>query len=294
MPRRIDHVIVASRDLDRLEAMFLRLGFAVTGGGTHPHLGTRNRIVVLGEGYIELLGIADTERASPVIARRLAGAESGWVGFALQSDDIARETAAMRSRAVDTRGPQHGRLVSAGGRTRSWNVATIGSDDLWAAAEPLPFLIQHDTTGEEHRRELAGEGAVEPHANGALRLSAVYVAVRDLDAAAEAFTLAYNLRAAGSPRYHDVLRAETVALPLSAGDEHIVLAQASASASGPVRKRIDDAGEGVCAVAVGVASRSEAEALLRSHNVSYTAAEDAMWLDEPGRAGFPLVLTAKQ
>lgn len=38
MPTRLDHVIVLGRDLARLEAAFTRLGFWVTGGGTHPHL----------------------------------------------------------------------------------------------------------------------------------------------------------------------------------------------------------------------------------------------------------------
>ncbi|HEX8730459.1 MAG TPA: VOC family protein, partial [Ktedonobacterales bacterium] len=64
MPTRIDHVIIGAPDLDALERSFTAMGFSVTGGGSHPHLGTRNRIIILGEGYIELLAIADPANAS--------------------------------------------------------------------------------------------------------------------------------------------------------------------------------------------------------------------------------------
>jgi glyoxalase-like protein len=178
MPSRIDHVIIAAPDLDRLEDTFRRMGFSVVGGGTHPHLGTRNRIIILGDGYIELLGIADVSRVSPVLRERIA-LGSGWVGFALQSDDISTEAQAMRERGVDARGPSVGRLVAPDGTARSWRVVTIGSDDLWAAALPLPFLIQHDSTGQRHRRELAGGKEPTPHANSASALGGVTLLAAD-------------------------------------------------------------------------------------------------------------------
>lgn len=291
MPTRIDHVIVAGRDFDALEATYARLGFSVTGGGTHPHLGTRNRIVVLGQDYVELLSVADAETASPVLTRRLSGADIGWVGFAVQSDDIARETGAMRSRGVDARGPIPGRLVAPGGSTRRWRVTMIGEDDLWAAAEPLPFLIQHDTTGEEHQRELAGAEGVAAHPNGAKRVGAVYLAVRDLEYAAASFARAYSLQG-GAPRYDDFLKADTVTLPLANDGERIVLARPAGS--GPVQRRIDDAGEGVCAVSVTVASRAEAEAELRRCGIGYVGTGDDVWVAERETSGAPLAFTSQQ
>lgn len=291
MPTRIDHVIVAGRDLDALEALYARLGFSVSGGGTHPHLGTRNRIVVLGQDYVELLGVADVEMASPVLTRRLFNTDTGWVGFAVQSDDIARETEAMRSRGVDVRGPIPGRLVAPGGSTRSWRVTMIGDDDLWAAAEPLPFLIQHDTTGEDHWRELAGAEGVAAHPNGAQRVSAVYLAVRDLEAAAASFARAYSLQG-GASRYDDFLRADAVTLPLASDGERIVLARPAGS--GPVQRRLDDVGEGVCAVSLTVASRAETEAELRRRGIGYVGASDSVWVTEREMAGAPLAFTSQQ
>jgi hypothetical protein len=53
---RIDHVIYAAADLDEAAARIEReLGLAVHGGGRHEGLGTHNRIVPLGGGYLELL-----------------------------------------------------------------------------------------------------------------------------------------------------------------------------------------------------------------------------------------------
>jgi hypothetical protein len=191
MPSRIDHVIIAGPDLDALEERFTSLGFFVTGGGTHPHLGTRNRIIVLDESYIELLALADPSRASPALQRFIASG-GGWVGYALQSDDIGAETSAMRARGVDARGPTPGQLVASDGAARSWRVTMLGSDDLWEAACPLPFLIQHDTTGQAHHRELAGAGGLAAHPNGASSLDAVRLNSRDAGALAAGYRTAYD------------------------------------------------------------------------------------------------------
>lgn len=192
MITRIDHVILAGPDLDALEAAFTQLGFHVTGGGEHPHLSTRNRIIVLDEGYIELLSIADPDRASPYLRQFIADG-GGWVGYALQSDDIEADTAAMRARGVDARGPTPGRLVAPDGSARSWRVTMTGTDDLWQAAFPLPFLIQHDATGDEHRAQLSGAGGLAPHPNGGSAIAHIAYTTRDAAALYQRFKSAYDL-----------------------------------------------------------------------------------------------------
>lgn len=286
MPARIDHVIAAAGDFPALEAAFSRLGFHITGGGTHPHLGTRNRIIVLGEGYLELLGIADAERASPAITQRLANGGSGWVGFALQSDDIAAEAAALRARGVDVRGPHPGRLVSPSGIARSWRVLTHGSDDLWASAEPMPFLIQHDSAGAAHQAALAGEGSLAPHANSALRIAAVTLAVNSRAEAEEAFARIYALRPHGAPDADETLGAEVSVLPLPADGEYIELA--SPTGSGLAQRRIASAGEGVCSLAIAVVSLAETQAFLVRRGIACTLANDALWIAPSELLDIPL------
>jgi hypothetical protein len=91
---RVDHVIVATADLDaaaaRVEADH---GLRAVGGGRHVGLGTHNRIVPLGGGYVELLAIADLDEAagSPLgraVAVRLAQSGEGLMGWAVEVDDL--------------------------------------------------------------------------------------------------------------------------------------------------------------------------------------------------------------
>jgi hypothetical protein len=91
---RIDHVIVAASDLDaaaaRLEGEH---GLRACGGGRHEGLGTHNRIVSLGRGYLEVLAVADAgeaarSRLGRALAARIARAAEGLMGWAVAVDDV--------------------------------------------------------------------------------------------------------------------------------------------------------------------------------------------------------------
>jgi glyoxalase-like protein len=224
MPTRVDHAIIAGPDLDALEESFTRMGFHVTGGGEHPHLGTRNRVIILDESYIELLAVADPDRASPALQRFIADG-GGWIGYALQSSDIAAETAAMRARGVDARGPTPGSLVAPDGSARGWRVTMIGSDDLWEAAFPLPFLIQHDTAGQTHRHELAAPGGLGPHANGASHFISVRIACPDVADVASRYQAAYTLAGGVARSQYEGIENVSASFSLESG-ESIQLNQA--------------------------------------------------------------------
>jgi len=298
MPTRIDHVIALGRDLRRLEADYTRMGFWVTGGGTHPHLGTKNRIIILDEGYLELLAVADAAVVSPRLRERLAmGAlGEGWVGFAAQSGAIEAEVGAMRARGVDVRGPSAGRLVAPNGTARGWRVATVGGADLWSAAEPLPFLIQHDTSGARHRADLAGAEGERPHANTARRLLDVAIATPDLAALAGRFAQTYALAPASAPppgaetqpTADDTLGARTLRLSLGAGHEIVTLAQPIAD--GMARDRLQAAGEGVCLLTIAVADLVAAQRALEKGGVAYTATDDALLITGAASGHAPLRL----
>lgn len=285
MPVRIDHVIVAGRDLTQLEAAFTRLGFNVVGGGQHLHLGTRNRIILLDQGYIELLAIADEQAVSPSVRERIETAP-GWIGFALQSADIVAEADAMRARGADIRGPNAGRLVAPSGSVRSWQTVTVGGDDLFSAAEPLPFLIQHDSSGAQHQRELTGADAIAPHPNGAQRLQAVIVVTANLSATEKAFAHAYDLRATTSAMTVSVLAANALALPLQATGERIVLAEPLGA--GIAKDRLMSAGEGVCCVSVAVTDLAGTHNYLRQSDVPCAQWEDGLMIPAPVTGGASL------
>ncbi len=273
MPTRIDHVIAGALDFRSLEATFVRLGFHVTGGGIHPWGGTRNRIIVLGDGYLELLGVADRAKVSEALAGRLEAAGASWVGFALQSADIEREVTQMRERGADARGPIAGQLVAPSGAIRGWRTVLLGREDHWAAAEPLPFLIQHHSRGAVHQVELGGAGGLAPHPNGVERLAEVAVAVRDLDEACRAFEQAYGLRPTGTTQRDEGLMADVSRLPLDSGER---IALARPYAEGVASRRIERVGEGVCRASV-TANVETTAAWLRSRGIAYE--EGSGWLD---------------
>jgi catechol 2,3-dioxygenase-like lactoylglutathione lyase family enzyme len=91
---RIDHVIVATADLDAAAARLAREhGLRACGGGRHEGLGTHNRIVPLGSGYLEILAVADAEEAArSALGRALAAgisqAREGLMGWAVTVDDV--------------------------------------------------------------------------------------------------------------------------------------------------------------------------------------------------------------
>lgn len=289
MPVRIDHVITGARNLDALEAAFRRLGFTVVGGGEHPHLGTRNRLIVFGNGYLELLTIANPSAASPALEGRFEHGD-GWVGLALQSEDVDAEALAMRERGVDVRGPKPGRLRALDGVTRTWRTVGIGTDDLWASAVGLqPFIIQHDTSGERHARELAHPDEPQPHPNGAISLVEATFAVDDLHGASLRFASVYGLRPSGTASLDESLGAEVVSIPLDGGAERIVLAHPVDD--GIAQRRLDAAGEGLCRVTLGVRDAEATRAYLQRTAVAFESRGAETLIPPEETMGAPLLLT---
>lgn len=134
----LDHVLIAVADLAtaarHLEA---RHGLASIEGGRHPGWGTANRIVPLGETYLELVAVIDeAEAAQSPFGRWVAGAHPelaqtlGWAVRTHQLDDVARRLGLT---------VEAGSRAARGGRLQRWRLAGVEQ----AAAEPsLPFFIE--------------------------------------------------------------------------------------------------------------------------------------------------------
>ena len=132
----IDHVILPVRDLTLAAAgIEARHGLASVEGGRHPAWGTANRIVPLGDTYLELVAVADPEAAArSAFGQWIAGAMPGRpLGWALRSDSI------------ETVGHRLDQPVVAGSRAQpNGSIVTWRSAGLdTAIREPgLPFFIQ--------------------------------------------------------------------------------------------------------------------------------------------------------
>ena len=64
MTRRIDHLVVAVRDLDEAGSFYRRLGFQVGARNRHPW-GTENRLVQFSDSFIELITVGEGAANAP-------------------------------------------------------------------------------------------------------------------------------------------------------------------------------------------------------------------------------------
>src|SRR2546425_5655906 len=142
----IDHIIIGVNDLKQATITYTqKLGLAVSASGVHPGGGTANRITVIADTYLELIAVRTPTEAQQSMLDRLAKGQ-GYLNFAITSNDIKAVSNAMTRRGVPILGPTSGSLKAADGRTRGWSRVDIERPDL---AQHYPFLIQHDSTGEE-------------------------------------------------------------------------------------------------------------------------------------------------
>jgi Glyoxalase-like domain len=136
---QLDHVIIAVAELETVAAdLEQRHGLASVEGGRHAGWGTANRIVPLGDTYIELITVVDwAEAAGSAFGRWVAGgiesAPGGPLGWVARTDRLD-EIAGQLGLAVST-----GSRPARDGRLLRWRLA--GVDE--AAAEPaLPFFVE--------------------------------------------------------------------------------------------------------------------------------------------------------
>ncbi len=134
----LDHVLIAVADLAAAaQELETRHGLASVDGGRHPGWGTANRIVPLGEAYLELVAVVDrAEAASSPFGRWVAEAPPGAgepLGWAVRTDQL---DAVARRLGLTVHA---GSRVAAGGELLRWRTAGVEV----AAAEPsLPFFIE--------------------------------------------------------------------------------------------------------------------------------------------------------
>ncbi len=134
----LDHVIFSVADLEAAgREMEARYGLVSIEGSHHPNWGTANRIVPLGEAYIELVAVVDraeasrstfgswVARATPTVGRPL-----GWAVRTGELDGLARRLHLL---------VEAGSRIGPNGNLVQWRLAGVKE----AAAEPsLPFFIE--------------------------------------------------------------------------------------------------------------------------------------------------------
>ena len=145
----------ATRDLDEAAVRFREeLGLDSTEGGRHERWGTANRIVPLGDQYLELIAAVDEATASANGFGRdvleLAASGGGWLTIAAATDDI-ESVASRLGLDVGT-----GSRMRPDGEVVRWRMAGLEDPrrDPW-----MPFFLTWDIPVDLHPgRARAGHG----------------------------------------------------------------------------------------------------------------------------------------
>jgi len=142
----VDHVIVLVRDLGETARRYEQQhGLASASGGRHPGHGTGNRVVPLGDSYIELMAVVDPVEAasSPLgswVDRRLVDIGEGPAALCLRTDDV--RAAAQRTRSE----PRPMSRTRPDGIELAWHLVALEA----ALTDGLPFFIQWDVGDADH------------------------------------------------------------------------------------------------------------------------------------------------
>ncbi len=172
----IDHLVLATHDLDAARARYRALGFTLTPPARHP-FGTANSLVQLQGSFLELLAIAapaDIPEASPgnfsfaAFNRDYLASGEGFSMLVLATRDARAEGRRMRAAGLDTYEPFD---FSRCARLPSGNEVTVGFSLSFASHPAMPdagfFYCQ------QHAPEHFWKAEYQTHANTAVSVDEV-------------------------------------------------------------------------------------------------------------------------
>lgn len=248
MYSRLDHAVLAVRDLSEAERTFGRLGFHVVPGGQHPQWGTRNSLIFFDLTYLELVTVASPERArgtvfGDAISAALERGE-GLVTAVLGSDDIQATRQALGSRGIPCGEPEAGERLRPDGSRVTWQNLFLPPPP----GMPLAFAIQHGRSDPDRRADLEAAGALSPHRNGTTALLAVAWVAAGGAATAARFAEHLGLTAAG-PEPDPALGSQVWRLSLPQGSLEV---HQPDDPEGPAAQALAGRGEGAYALRLRV------------------------------------------
>ncbi len=177
----IDHVVIACPDPDAAaDELEERVGLRAGGGGRHEALGTFNRLVWLGDTYLELIGVFDRPSAerswvgAPTV--RALDRGGGLATWAVATDDLDGDIARLRADRSGLTDARAGERVRADGQVVRWRLA---SPDV-LGPDQAPFLIEHDRTAAEWTpADRAARQLASHPLRGPVRLECLEIPVAD-------------------------------------------------------------------------------------------------------------------
>ena len=181
MPRGLDHIVHAVRDLDAAAAAYRGLGFTVGARNTHPW-GTHNHIIQFPGFFIELLTLAEPDKLSGdvfsenfgVYNRDFAARHEGLSMLVLESTDSAGDVAAFEAAHIaasaSTRFDREGKRPDGSPVHLAFSLA-FAKDE---AAPQIGFF-----TCQQHFPENFWNPSFQKHDNGVTGIAAVILVAEE-------------------------------------------------------------------------------------------------------------------
>jgi catechol 2,3-dioxygenase-like lactoylglutathione lyase family enzyme len=182
VPRGIDHLVLAVRDLDRARETYRRLGFTLTPEARHP-FGTRNSLVQLADQFLELVALGDAAAIPEPSAsffsfaafnRDFLAKREGLSMLVLRSHDTNITHAELATAGLRTYDPVPFERIARGPDGAERKVAfTMDFTSDPRIADAAFFTCQH------HYPENFWKPEYQRHANGARSVESVILVADD-------------------------------------------------------------------------------------------------------------------
>ena len=257
----IDHVLIAVRDLKDTADVFNNLGFTVTPEGLHPGRGSRNRLVVFENDYLELISITDP--TLPLFRPNMAvflESRQGVFIFSMGTSDVQKVFLETKSRGLKINEPIYGARHSAGGDMEySWHQSEIEPDEFPGSQT---FFIQHDHSIKQRYKNPPNAWN---HKNGSLGIYNLTLVVDDAMESARQWASILNLEISYRGVL-DLLSAKRVSLAF----DNCTLDFLSPTGQGVIQDFLTEFGSGPYSMAIKVKDLKKVQELLESRDVPLT------------------------
>ena len=184
---RLDHLIVAVKDLEEAENNYKKLfGFPPVWKGTHKDLGTSNSLFNFENTYFELLSASGNGAGADLVNKYLAKSGEGLMGMVFATEDINSARHSLVEKGFLVEEPSSGQGINnSDQQTRNWKNLFLPPE---LTRGIFSFVIEHLDENLPQSKVL---NASSPH-----KLDHVVINTNDADGFIKIYKDAFNIRLA--------------------------------------------------------------------------------------------------
>ena len=184
---RLDHLIVAVKDLEEAENNYKKLfGFPPVWKGTHKDLGTSNSLFNFDNTYFELLSASGNGAGADLVNNYLAQSGEGLIGMVFATEDINSARHSLVEKGFVVEEPSSGQGINnSDQQTRNWKNLFLPPE---LTRGIFSFVIEHL---DENLPQSKALNASSPH-----KLDHVVINTNDADGFIKIYKDAFNIRLA--------------------------------------------------------------------------------------------------